>query len=717
MTSVEVVDAVESILRDQGVLDEIKKSLFLAVSRTVKKEKAPEVKPLAKRFEESTNGKYALTLIVDLLESLKMTNTLELFYIESGFKKSADLKEEVKRKVLGSNDQSDEPMLSHYVSAVLNSTQRPFVVANSSSHDLDAKTEFSLSTKGMKNDYKKKAKSPISPQASDSKSSFDMESSFELEEKSASSIEKSQVSPDKNRRKGTLSPLGTSPNKSKVYSPPGSSEKKGIPHLEPLPSARLSPRENAGLSASSEDLNQSYDSLSGSRSRLGKFEDSMDNSIEEKKIDTRDNFEISDSFEASEAKVEVESPHKTEPSTNSSTMQNVAKSEFEASQQELAAGSFLEDSDVVEESSNLFDDDDCVLLSSSRESPTNLNKQENSICSEKNKDSDPATDEQEPAVGTTKEEKLSSPWNSSESAYRDSLGEFGTSSITSEEKETDLSLRNHENTSENMKEMKEDYEDNSDFESVEDVDFAPEECDNLNTTHRSNQEEDEAENDRLNALENQDKTDGISSDAIETDKQLDDTEDYEDDYGDDFDDDEEGEKDLDESIAESVEEVVEDDDISFGAGSDSGGDYSDKDNSYMSSPSHSPSEKKLSSSLAETREEKVKPIEHVDEDDPFQDKSGSFDDLGPETSLASKDDLEDFSIGNQSSGSEEFLKDEDDISASVTDLSSKEQRNAGRLGESNDFSISENEISGSHNLNEFGADYTTSAAPPRRSGW
>ena len=56
MATEEVIDAVEEILREEGVLDEIKKNLFLAVSSVVKKQKPVVVKTKAKEFVNTING-------------------------------------------------------------------------------------------------------------------------------------------------------------------------------------------------------------------------------------------------------------------------------------------------------------------------------------------------------------------------------------------------------------------------------------------------------------------------------------------------------------------------------------------------------------------------------------------------------------------------------------------------------------------------------------
>jgi hypothetical protein len=56
MASEEVLDAVEDILRQEGVLDEIKKSLFLSVSRVVKKQKPIETVSKVKDFASTLDG-------------------------------------------------------------------------------------------------------------------------------------------------------------------------------------------------------------------------------------------------------------------------------------------------------------------------------------------------------------------------------------------------------------------------------------------------------------------------------------------------------------------------------------------------------------------------------------------------------------------------------------------------------------------------------------
>lgn len=56
MVNDSVIDAVEEILRQEGVFDEIKKTLFLSVSNVVKKQKPIEINTKAKTFSESADG-------------------------------------------------------------------------------------------------------------------------------------------------------------------------------------------------------------------------------------------------------------------------------------------------------------------------------------------------------------------------------------------------------------------------------------------------------------------------------------------------------------------------------------------------------------------------------------------------------------------------------------------------------------------------------------
>ena len=536
------------------------------------------------------------------------------------------------------------------------------------------------------------------------------------------------------------------------------------------------------------------------------MEDSFDQSLDEKLEESKDGFEISDSFENSDINLKLDSPlskqsssHVLAPlgdvlspySTKSEREEEKSYTLDDSQPEQLASASFLEESEVSE-SSNMFDDDECILLDSPKKSDTNpsqINRvkvQELSLKEESESDRDPATTEDNASnqvnvnvstASTVQMMRSQVGWDHAEDKDRPE-DDFEYVETTGAKDSKDTSSvgyvapgRSGSGNDINQSEEKEvakvdDYEVNSDFESIEDLDdyaddmkynedelLDDEDKAGLNTSHasyRSNQEEDEEENNRLDAkredtLNNNDKsgasgslfsspprssktTDPVESASPRSNKKkpLDDTADYEDDYGDDFDDDfeEEAEEELDESIAESLEEDLEeedDDQLSFGSKDDDSDADSDKDKSYMSSPSHSPTSKLPSlftkSKLPEESKDEKSFNDSV-ESDPFQDKSASFDDDGPETSLASKDDLEDFSVGEESSDNDEFLKDEDDESASATELSVKDQKSVGRLGDSNEFSMSENEISGSHNLNEF-ADYTTSAAPPagRRGGW
>lgn len=584
----------------------------------------------------------------------------------------------------------------------------------------------------------------------------------------------------------------------------GLSSAGGLPHLEPLvPHSKRSPLHKLSPHKSLSNEELSHDSLS-SRKRHGHdhLEDSFEQSLEEKLEESKDGFEISDSFENSDYKLDSplgkQSSHVLAPlgdvlSPHSTKSEKLEKSHTleESQPEELASASFLEESEISE-ASNMFDDDECILLDSPKKSDTNpspsrVQRVQVHQSEEKDTTDDPATTEDSDTspvnvnvssastvqmmrsrVGWDDDEGVDRPEDDFEytetSGGADSKSNSndqatqGGSSIDSSGSGSD---KNQDIHSEQKRQAKvDDYEENSDFESIENLDEYAEDMkydedqllndeDNtgLNTSHasyRSNQEEDEEENNRLeakreDALNNSEQTApsgslfssptrakktavGSPSPRSNKKKSQDDNADDEDDYGDDFDDDfeedEEEAEELEESIAESLDEDLEEDNLSFGDNS-SGGD-SDKEKSYMSSPSHSPTGKLPSlftKSNAPEESKQDKSFNDSEDSDPFQDKSGSFDN-GPETSLASKDDLEDFSVGSESDN-DEFLKDEDDESASAAELSVKDQKSVGKLGESNDFSMSENEISGSHNLNEFGVDYTTSAAPPasRRGGW
>ena len=82
------------------------------------------------------------------------------------------------------------------------------------------------------------------------------------------------------------------------------------------------------------------------------------------------------------------------------------------------------------------------------------------------------------------------------------------------------------------------------------------------------------------------------------------------------------------------------------------------------------------------------------------DRRNSGSDEGPETSEVMSEVLDDFSVADDGSESESFLA----------------ESQARREDQSHDFSVSENEVSGSHVLDQY--DYKTNAMPPmRRSGW
>jgi hypothetical protein len=606
-----------------------------------------------------------------------------------------------------------------------------------------------------------------------------------------------------------------------AHLPDAKSHASGLPPLGsldalPHPHSKRSPVKLTGpISRSPEALSSnelSHDALSAKRLH-DHLEDSFDHSLEEKLEESKDGFEISDSFENSDLNLKLNSPLSKQPShiltplgdalspySTKSEKEEKSYTMDDSQPEELASASFLEESEISE-SSNMFDDEDCILLDSPKKSDSDPSQVTRVLVPEEDTSEGPATDEHEHEDGadhvnvtvstasTVHTMRSRAGWSPAEDKedrpeddfdHKETGAGAGAGAGADSREKDDSSAeqvapgRSSDQAQEKQggedkdKERKvDDYEVNSDFDSIEDMEeysedmkYDEEEQDeggrvDLNASHtsyRSNQEEDEEENSRINARRDNSNNSDLASGSLfssplrtkreetsarargsplggDKNKSMNDTEDYDDEYGDDFDDDfdeEEGEEaaeELEESIAESLEEDFDDDDnLSFGSKHDNSDDDSDKDKSYMSSPSHSPTGKLPSlftkSKLPEESKHE-KSFDDSHDSDPFQDKSASFDEGGPETSLASKDDLEDFSVGAESSGSDEFLKDEDDESASNNDLSVKDQKSVGRLGDSNEFSMSENEISGSHNLNDFGVDYTTSAAPPvsRRGGW
>lgn len=584
----------------------------------------------------------------------------------------------------------------------------------------------------------------------------------------------------RHRRKSPLAPLSDVKGLTNALPPLGASS---VDSVIPAKHSPLSKHASSSRALSNDEL--SHDSLSSKR-RYDHLEDSFEQSVDEKLEESKDGFEVSDSFENSDfnTSVKLDSPLSKQSSHVLAPLGDVlspysAKSDREdksfalddSQPEELASASFLEESEVSD-TSNMFDNEDCVVLDEPKKSdsgPSETSREREKQYSP----GGPATEELEGGnvnlstastvhlmrsqVGWGQDDDKGRPgddfqYKEAGDAGRDNMDEGfpGRNRRSGGD-----GVRTHQSAQNESK--VDSFDENSDFDSIEDIDQYDDEADDkgvdLNVSYRSNQEEDEEENKRLNASR-EDERNKQANDAsnnassgslfsrsdnkkkeddvpLKVDKSLNETDDYEDDYGDDFDDDDfekedEGEgAQLDESIAESIAESLEedfddDDNLSFG----SNGDDSDKEKSYMSSPSHSPSGKlpslfsKTNPPLQEHKTDHSFDDSH-DSDDPFQDKSASFDEDGPETSLVSKDDLEDFSVGEESSSGDEFLKDEDDESNSHNNLSVV-KGSVGRLGESNEFSMSENEISGSHNLNEFGVDYTTSAAPPpagRRGGW
>jgi len=795
-----VLDAVEDILREEGVLDELKKSLFLSVSSVVKKQKPIQKCSQAKEFASTTDGKFSLLLVAELLSKLNLNHSMEIFALETGFTPTDDLRADLQDKFGGKLSSSlDSPLLLQMVSGAakneFGSAANTTVPVAEEKHSIDnVKSPQSPHIEETKTAHPKKNRSPLaafqtSPPSKSQSSTIDLESSYDADDKSTASMDRRYFSPDK-KKKGGLSPLGPSPPKKSPLAslPDVKSPSSGLPplgNLEPLGTKRSPlgkiPGGSRGLNSSDE---LSHDSIS--KQRHDHLEDSFDQSIqslEEKLEESKDGFEISDSFENSDVNLkQFDSPigkqqsHVLAPLGGDALSPYSTKSDREKSQnlddsqpEELASASFLEESEVSV-ASNMFDDEDCMILESPKKSdvnPTQINRVD---VKQRELDSDdPATDGQVnvnvSTASTVRMTRSQVGWDNDDKERPEDDFEYIETATESKVDDKDempgrRSDREKTTSSDDKKIEPEvdDYEVNSDFESIEDMDaynddmkYNEDEID-LNASHasyRSNQEEDEEENLRLEANRamtkdspNQKSPSGSlfaspsrsaeekltsveSPSRSAKNKSLNDTDDYDDEYGDDFDqDDEEDEaEELDESIAESLEEDFEDEDnLSFGSKNDSYDD-SDKEKSYMSSPTHSPTGKlpSLFTKSELPKESSAKSNMNDSQDsDPFQDKSMSFSDGGPETSLASKDDLEDFSVGEGSSGSDEFLKDEDDTSASATELSMKDQKSVGRLGESNDFSMSEHEISGSHNLNEFGVDYTTSAAPPaggRRGGW
>lgn len=57
MATVEVIDAMEDILRQEGVYDDIKKTLFLAVDSVMKKKKPVLMNTKIKEFGATTDGR------------------------------------------------------------------------------------------------------------------------------------------------------------------------------------------------------------------------------------------------------------------------------------------------------------------------------------------------------------------------------------------------------------------------------------------------------------------------------------------------------------------------------------------------------------------------------------------------------------------------------------------------------------------------------------
>lgn len=76
MAGVEVVDALEDILRKEGVYDEIKQTLFLAVNSTMKKQKPILKNAKVKEFGSTTDGETLSSSIFTYLWLLFLTSRI-----------------------------------------------------------------------------------------------------------------------------------------------------------------------------------------------------------------------------------------------------------------------------------------------------------------------------------------------------------------------------------------------------------------------------------------------------------------------------------------------------------------------------------------------------------------------------------------------------------------------------------------------------------------
>jgi hypothetical protein len=84
MASLEIVDAIQTILDREGSLGEVKANLRSKVLKILTQEAADIVPNAASEFIKQDNGKVSMSLVVDLLSSLNMKNTLKIFEAESG---------------------------------------------------------------------------------------------------------------------------------------------------------------------------------------------------------------------------------------------------------------------------------------------------------------------------------------------------------------------------------------------------------------------------------------------------------------------------------------------------------------------------------------------------------------------------------------------------------------------------------------------------------
>ena len=144
MTSLEIVDAIQSILQKDGSLGEMKAKLRSKVIKILSQEAADIIPNAASEFAREENGQVSLSLVFDLLESLNMKNTLKVFEAESGIQEGAKLSRDNLRKELSlspnaGDDGQVSPILASLISRGVTASTAYADSPQSSTHSIEKK--------------------------------------------------------------------------------------------------------------------------------------------------------------------------------------------------------------------------------------------------------------------------------------------------------------------------------------------------------------------------------------------------------------------------------------------------------------------------------------------------------------------------------------------------------------------------------------------------